>query len=348
MKVGILSGVRHAAMYLPMLTELGHQVAIAEEPDAPKWMRTDAERLSSSPLLDPEQLWQWEPELVLVCSEPTRHARLATAVARRSIPLLIDKPAATSLADGLALREVLGEGFCGVINRTHAPGLRRARTWIDSGSIGLIRHVDMEFFASGAHFAASVERPELVTDKALSGGGELMNFLGYCVDALRYLTGLEVESVTTFASSAFSPLHIAAKVEDHAVLSLGLAKGVTATITIGRIAQAASTTPTSSTMRILGSHGYATVDDEQPAPTVFCDGAARIAAADVGTCAARRYIEHVLASVTGRTQPDYGLDDALASLAVITAAYESWASGSEQPVPPTAPHSTPRPCADCH
>ena len=341
LRVAVLSAVRHAADYLRLLgeDERVELVAVAEEPTAPEWMREDsratAERAgvryteTIAEVMDPAAV-----DLVVVCSSPTRHARLALAALLAGIDVLIDKPVATTLEDADALVEAAERTgrVCAVVNRTHAPALRRARAWVDAGHIGLPRHVDMELFASGAHFATSVERPELVVDPALSGGGEVLNFLGYCTDAIGYLTGLPVVEVHAFTGTLFSELHAEHGVEDSAVVSLLLERGVTATVTLGRVPYAPGTTPTTSSLRLLGSHGHAVVDDDKPAVSVFGPEGATALVADAGQVAAERYLRHVVDALVAGEVPDYTVREARASIAVIEAAYRSAERGDVVPL----------------
>ena len=336
MRVTLASGVRHAADYLRILgadprVEL---VAVAEEAHAPEWVRADSRRAAErvgvrytedvAAALSPDVA-----DLVVVCSEPTRHARLAVAALKAGTDVLVDKPVATSLADAdavVAAAQRTGR-VCAVVNRTHAPALRRARGWIDAGHLGLPRHLDLEFFASGAHFATSVERPDLVVDEALSGGGEIMNFLGYCADAAHYLTGLRTLEVHALAGSLFTPAHRSAGVEDSAVVTLELERGVTATITLGRVPYAPGGTPTTSSVRVLGSHGHAVADDDVPAVSHFGASGRTTLAADAGQVALAAYLRHVVDALLAGVVPDYTAAHAREAMAVIDAAYRSLEAG---------------------
>lgn len=341
LRVALASGVRHAADYLRLLradprVEL---VAVAEEADAPEWVRADSRRAAEraevrytddvAAVLNPDVA-----DLVVVCSEPTRHARLAVAALEAGVDVLVDKPLATSLADADAVVAAAARAgrVCAVVNRTHAPALRRARGWVDAGHLGLPRHLDLELFASGAHFTTSVERPELVVDTALSGGGEIMNFLGYCADAAHFLTGLRTLEVHALAGSLFSPAHRSAGVEDSAVVTLELERGVTATITLGRVPYAPGGTPTTSSVRILGSHGHAVADDDVPAVSHFGASGRTTLAADAGQVALAAYLAHVVGSLLAGEVPDYTATHARAAMAVIDAAYRSLEAGDVVPV----------------
>ncbi|RFA16340.1 oxidoreductase [Subtercola boreus] len=340
LRVSFASGVRHALPYLQLLGRDPRVkiVGVAEHDDCPDWMIADSRRTAAEagvPWLGDiaHALNAQAVDLVVVCSEPTRHAQLALEAFENGIDVLVDKPVATTLADADAIAAAARRTgrVCAVINRTHAPGLRRARAWVDAGHLGLPRHIDVEFLASGAHFTTSVERPELVIDPALSGGGELLNFLGYCVDSIRYLTGIETTSVYAMAGALFDNGHARFGVEDTAVVSLGLEHGVTATVTVGRVPFAPGLGPTSTSIRLLGSHGHASIDDDRPAVTRY--GREPIVASHAvggvgsGAALAGFFTDLVDALVAGRT-PDYGIADARASISVIDAAYRAIASGA--------------------
>lgn len=340
LRVAVASAVRHAADYLAILAE-DHRVEIVgvvEERTAPDRAVTDsratAER-AGVPFAVVDDVTVVADalgspvDLVVVCAEPTRHARLAAALLDAGFDVVVDKPVATTLADADHLVEVAARSgrTCAVVNRTHAPALRRLRGWVDAGHVGLPRHLDLEFFASGAHFATSVERPELVVDRTLSGGGEMLNFLGYCADAALYLTGLRALSVHAFAGTLFLDPHRDAGVEDTAVVTLDLERGVTATITLGRVPFAPGGTPTTSSVRLLGSHGHAVADDDAPAVARFGSAGRTVIADDAGQVAAAAYLRHVVDALLRGEQPDYGVEQARATLAVIDAAYRSTQAG---------------------
>ncbi|XGU19115.1 hypothetical protein ACETU7_28595 [Rhodococcus sp. 3Y1] len=96
-----------------------------------------------------------------------------------------------------------------------------------------------------------------------------MNFAGYAADYLRYLTGLDVTEVYAETSTLYGGAHQLFGVEDTALISLALENGVTATVTVGRIPAAPGFGANTATVRVLGSHGYASSDDDKPAVTHF-------------------------------------------------------------------------------
>ncbi len=339
LRVAFLSGVRHAIPYAQLLAEdpAVDLVGIAEEPTAPGWMRSDSATAAKAvgipffaelaPMLDPGAV-----DLVVICSEPTRHARLAIAGLDSAVHVLVDKPVATSVAevDAIIAAADRGTTTIGVVNRLESPAVERLRRWVDAGHLGLPLHVDVEWFASGAHFSTSVERPELVVTPALSGGGEVLNFLLYPLDYIRYLTGLEVVEIHCETATLFNEAHVASGVEDCAVASLLLENGVTATVTLGRIPAAPGLGPVSSTIRLIGSHGNASSDDDRPQVSRY-DTTGGISALPVGgpssVAILRRFLANHVATLLHGERPTYSLTDARAGLSVIEAAYASSASG---------------------
>ncbi len=345
----VLSGVRHAKEYLRLLE--GHSrlilEAVWEGTDVASWMRQDSwavARERGLPVLETDEVAQRRFDAALVCSEPTRHAELALWALGLGLDVIVDKPVATDSPAARAIAEraaALGRTVC-VISRLGTPAMRRGRAAVDSGRIGMPRHVDVEYLASGVYFATSVERPELVVERALSGGGEMMNFLGYAIDAIHYLTGCAVLEVHCEASTLFSDLHREAGVEDVCVASFGLSNGVTATATVGRVPSAPSSGPVASSVRVLGSHGHLTLDDETPAVMQFAtDGSSAAHVVGNGAVAetVRWTVEEFLAARESGPPPSYTVADAVRTIEVIEAASESARTGKPVPVPSPHPSS---------
>lgn len=337
----ILSAVRHAGSYLPELQAMPDVAVrgIVEEASAPDWAHADAEKLGERygvPVSrDVEaSLSRDDVDLVLVCAEPTRHARLGMIALQAGKHVLLDKPFATTLDDATALLRVAetSPGILTTMHRLFSPQIVRARAAIDAGSIGLPLSLDMEWLASDGLSGEAVERPEFVTDVALSGGGELMNFLTYPITTIRDLTGAEIRSVYAEAGAFFFDQHRAAGVEDLGMLSLELDHGIVATITVGRVPQAPSQAAVSSTLRVIGSHGHLVIDESQPVLDVWQrkERRARRIGGDAGLRAVQAVLKNVVDDIRlGRT-PRLTASDGWATVAAIDAAYRSLSEG--QPV----------------
>lgn len=340
--LAVLSAVRHARAYLPHFADLGVRLlAIAEDPAAPEWAwdaaRTLAAQYGAPAIRGVDAVLERDDiNLVLVCSEPRRHASLAEAALLAGKHVLVDKPMATSLAEADRLVSVAqnAPGRFTVIHRLFSPSIQRARKAIDAGQIGLIRAADVEWLASGGFSESAVERPELVADPALSGGGELMNFLVYPVSYLRYLTGAEVVEVYAEAGTFFFEPHHRYGVEDLAMLSLRLEYDIVATVTVGRVPAGPGGRHGASTMRLIGSHGYLTVDENLPELDIWLPEGrvSRRLGGDAGTLAVATLIREFIRDIQESRRPLFDVVDGWATIAAVEAAYCSAATRQPAPV----------------
>ncbi|HEY7909786.1 MAG TPA: Gfo/Idh/MocA family oxidoreductase [Thermomicrobiales bacterium] len=336
----VLSAVRHAASYLPIFAAHPETVirAIVEEPDAPAWAHNDARILAEHygvPVLpDPAQaLARGDIDLVLVCSEPTRHARLAAQALRAGKHVLVDKPMAVTLDECALVADAAASSpdrkFT-VVHRLFGAPIQRARQAIDAGHLGLIRAADCEFLSNGVFFGTSVERPEFVANPALSGGGELMNFMGYPVDYLHYLTGARVTEVFAEAGTFFFDAHRQFGVEDIGILSLRLEHDIIASLTVGRVPFAPTPGTGASTLRLIGSHGHMTVDENRPQLDIWStvtERRGRTIGGESAPSTVATQIRAFIRDIRDERIPLYGVEDAWATIAAIEAAYRSLATG---------------------
>lgn len=335
----VVSAVRHATDYARLL--IGHPrievVAVAEDRSASDVAQEAAHGLATDlgvPLWNVDELsgpggktGACEADLAVICSEPTRHAQLAVRLLDGRLHVLVDKPVATTLDDARAVVDAMvrSDRRCAVITRALLPAVVRLQSWVDAGWLGLPRSIDIEFLASGRDFDTTVERPELVVDPALSGGGELMNFLGYAIDQARAITGCEPLEVHTEMGALFSALHAEHGVEDVGVISMLMTNGVVASLTAGRAPVVPSTGFASSTVRVIGSQSYAEIDTETSALRRFDShgGVHDIAVGAPAGGAAGAVIDALVRGIMDGVPLPYDVRDAAMATATIEAAYLS-------------------------
>lgn len=330
-KVLILSGVRHARDYIGVLRGFDEVTVVgcAEPEDAPAWAVTDSIAFADAhgvPMLSLSDGLD-ECDIALVCSEPARHASLAKIALDAGRHTIIDKPAAIS-SEECALLEKTPEGvWLSSVHRLFSPAIVRARGQIDQGIVGLPLIIDIEWLAAGGLDGTTVERPELVCDPTLSGGGEVTNFGWYPVLTLGYLTGLPVTEVFGFGGALFGGPHAAFGVEDSAVLSMRLSNEVTSTVTISRIPVGTD----SSTMRIIGSHGHLFVDENSPGISLHSVGMAPVSKRTGGSSsiiALRGFFADFLEAVRTGRPPLVTWADIQHAVAVLDAARASMRTGT--------------------
>jgi myo-inositol 2-dehydrogenase / D-chiro-inositol 1-dehydrogenase len=112
-----------------------------------------------------------------------------------------------------------------------------------------------------------------------------------------------------------------------------LENGVTATVTLGRVAAAPGLGPVSSSIRLLGSHGNASADDDKPQVSLFkTDGGMDTLPVEGPSSVAilKRMLNDYIAALQKGQRPSYTIADARHGIQASEAAYASILTG--QPV----------------
>ena len=308
---------------------------MADEPGLPDWMRyanADMAAQYGVPYIEDVAAALARPDVHIasVCTEPTRHARLATQAVQASKHVLVDKPMSTTLADADTLIAAVEQAGVKLtyVHRLFSPSTQQARQVIVDGRLGLPWAVHIDFLSGGGLGSGAVEDFRMVVDRTLSGGGEMMNFLVYPVGFLRYLTGLEIVSVYAACGSYFFEPHRKAGVEDLASVAFTLERGTVATVTVGRV-PAEYPVAGEFTLRIHGSHGMVFLDEYRPRLEVYGERGQRVrgyVANDPGAGRTLGILEDFIAAIDQNRAPLVGPKDGRAITAAILAAYESAAS----------------------
>ncbi|MDQ3045517.1 MAG: Gfo/Idh/MocA family oxidoreductase, partial [Chloroflexota bacterium] len=218
------------------------------------------------------------------------------------------------------------------VHRLYSPALQDARRRLDRGEIGLPQALHLSFVSTGSVTSGAVEDFQLVVDPGLSGGGEFMNFLGYPVDTVGYLTGQEVTRVYASAGTYFFAPHREHGVEDFGMVFLTLEKGIIATIVVGRSPTPNHPTGGDYTLRLHGTAGTLIVDENHPVVTIHAEPPAR-SAHSLSEAIIAPLVEEFVARVREDRQPLRTMRDGRVVIGVIEAAYRSLASGQVEPVP---------------
>ncbi len=196
-------GINFDHMHMGDLLRMAHEHPRAEIvgvcDDDPARMQTAASNFA----IPPERIFtdyrrcleQTEPDIVILCPATARHAECVEKVAPFGVHILIEKPMAASLADADAMiRAMEAAGKTMVINWPLAwyPTHRTAKRLIDEGLIGDV--IEVHYYDGNRgplyHVADKVEvsegevnrqKPHSWWYKRASGGGSLLDYLGYGV-----------------------------------------------------------------------------------------------------------------------------------------------------------------------
>jgi predicted dehydrogenase len=223
-------------------------IAVTDEPDVPLLRAELNHQLAADlnlpylPDLD-AALGRDDVQVVSVCTEPERRARVAVRSARAGKHVYLDKPMATSAADADAVVAAVAEA--GVRSQMfsfiHTPWAQSVRRALESGAVGELTaiHADV-FFAKGTPGTAPVgqRRVEKYPPEGfvrVDSKREMYELAVYPVGLMRYLAGREVETVYGRTANYFFAEHVRNGMEDFGCLALTLEGGLTATIAAGRI-----------------------------------------------------------------------------------------------------------------
>ncbi|MGI9112564.1 MAG: Gfo/Idh/MocA family protein [Gaiellaceae bacterium] len=224
-RVGVIGcGSIARAVHLPVLRRLtGVALTALADPDPTALeaarRATPGARLcrDAAELLAREDL-----DAVVVTAPSGLHAELAAAVADAGRHLYLEKPLATTRADGeLVVEAARKAGIVATIgfNRRFHPAMRRARSVVRAGGIGRVTRVSTTFTEPTSVL------PGWKSVRA-DGGGALLDLASHHVDLVRFLLETEVEDVSADVSSSRSE-------HDGAILQLRLAGKAEAELQVG-------------------------------------------------------------------------------------------------------------------
>jgi predicted dehydrogenase len=171
-----------------------------------------------------------EIDAVFVVSPDSLHLEHVSLAAKHHKHVLCEKPLAMNageVEEMLAATEMSGVKFGVAQNMRYNRSLQRMRDWISEGRIGKPVLAQTQF----AYSAAGSPR-KWIYDPSLALGGPIGDVGIHCVDALRYVLGVQgsnrVTAVTTLAHSDAD----SGEVESHAVLGLDFASGAMGSVTV--------------------------------------------------------------------------------------------------------------------
>ena len=166
---------------------------------------------------DPLELFRTHaPRAVIVCSATVDHRALVELAAANGSDVLCEKPLATTVDDAAAMVSACTAAgvqlHTAFVSRFY-PVLQEIRDIVRAGGLGTVRGM-----VGGNRGTPPVapKYPAWITDPEKSGGGALIDHSVHVLDAMRFISGLEVRSVMAEIDSLFWDL----AVEDSALVSM--------------------------------------------------------------------------------------------------------------------------------
>ncbi|MGH2377271.1 MAG: Gfo/Idh/MocA family protein [Candidatus Limnocylindria bacterium] len=253
-------------------------------------------------------------EAVVVASTNADHRRYTEAAARAGVHVLSEKPLATTVEDGRAMVDACAAA--GVRLATAFPvresrAVMALRDAIREGTLGrvlAVRGTNPGQYPGG-----------WFGDRALAGGGAVMDHTVHVADALRWLLDDEVTRVQAEVGSYLWGL----EVDDCGILTLDFAGGTFASIDSSWSRPRSYPTWGTVTLHVVGERATTDIDVFRQALVRYDDDAMRVRYVPWGDDLTRRMIAgFVDAILDGRPVPITG-EDGLRALEVAIAAYRS-------------------------
>ncbi len=195
-------------------------------------------------------------DVVAVMTPNDTHFKYSMAALESGFHVICDKPMTNTVADARALHEMVLQGdkiFCLTHNYTGYPMTRQAKAMVQSGELGIIRLVQVEYVQGGK---ADEGKPDPVSgprswrfDPSKGGPSLVMGDIGtHAHNLVRFITGLEVTEVCAEAGAVVP----GRKVDDYAGALLHLENGARGSFWV---TQAAAGVENSLRIRVSGTAG---------------------------------------------------------------------------------------------
>lgn len=260
-------------------------VALTDEADLPP-RRQELNRQLAADLQIPylpdleAALAREEVQVVSICPEPERRARVAVKAAQAGKHIYLDKPMATRLEEADAV--VAAVARAGVRSQMfsflHTPWAQALRRALESGAVGELTaiHADV-FFAKGTPSASPGQPPRRESYPPqefarFDSKREMYELAVYPVSWVRWLAGQEVETVYARTANFFFEEHRRNDMEDFGWLALTLQGGLTATIAAGRIGWQSHPAGGIQRLWLCGTEGTLLFDVNRPRLEVYAAG----------------------------------------------------------------------------
>ena len=333
MRIGIMSFAHlHAEGYVENLRQSpGVEFIGFSEPDSAAGTRYAAQ-FDAHWFPSHEQLLAEKPDGVIICSENANHRELVEMAASAGVHVLCEKPIEITLADAEAMRDVCAANQVNFMTafpiRFGLPVLA-LKSMLDRDALGRL-------YAINGINHSEIPRAHRAwfAQKALAGGGALMDHTVHLVDTLRWCLGSEIVEVFAEVDNLFYPGEV--DVDTAGMVTITFANGVFAAI------DCSWSRPTSYPrwghfkMDVVGEAGFVTLDALSQHLTVYSRHMPRNPSwVGWGPDSNQGMVNEFAASIRDKRLPAITWNDGYQALRVALACYES--AESHQPIRLTHP-----------
>jgi len=297
-RCAVLSVVKHAYVPRGVASHPRFElVVVADDASMPEWVhernQTFADEKGIPYVQDVEQaINEFDVQVAVVSSEAERHCDLSVRAADAGLHVVQDKPMSTSVAECDRLVEAVRRNRIKFLmwNRNFLPALVHARETIESGAIGRLEAIHVDFYFSkdsgppktsdkpGNPPINWLERQIEAHADGSDGGvgrqpmGELEIEGIYPLAYIRMLAGADVERVFARTATHFHQANVDNNVEDLASVTLEMQRDILATLSIGRIGAASHPDIGEIKLHVIGSEGALIISEARPEVAVYYKG----------------------------------------------------------------------------
>ena len=323
-RIGILNTAHgHAHSYAACLCAITGAALVGVADDDAERGRAFAKRFDTRFFDSNEALLAEQLDGAVICSANLHHRPLTELAASHTRHILCEKPIATTVADAEAMIAACastGAKLQIAFPVRFAPPVMRLRALLQSGALGQIYSLKATNHGQlpGGWFV----------DRALAGGGAVIDHTVHVIDLLRWFFDAEVSEV--YAEVGASLLHDGLDIDDAGLLSFTLSNGAYGTLDTSWSRPTAFPTWGDVTIEVVAERGWARLDAFKQQLAVYSNRASKAQWVGWGGDMDMGLMRDFVAMIVEGRAPSITGRDGLKALEVALAAYRSADSG--QPV----------------
>ena len=264
---------------------------------------------------------------VLICSENANHRELVELAAKAGVHVLCEKPIEITLEEAKLMRDVCEANkvnFMTAFPARFSASAVEVKNMLARGDLGRIYG-----FNGINHSEIPREHRAWFAQKALAGGGAVMDHTVHLVDLLRWFFGCEISEVYAEVDNLFYPGEV--DVDTAGIVLLTLENGVIASIDCSWSRPTYYPRWGHMKYEVVGENGFTVVDAMAQHHTVYSKSTPRNPMwVGWGSDSNQAMINEFVASIREKRQPSVTWKDGYAAVQVALACYESAEKG--QPV----------------
>ncbi|WP_010276991.1 Gfo/Idh/MocA family protein [Paenibacillus senegalensis] len=322
LKVGMISFAHgHAFSYFNDMFKVQNAVVAAIADEVPERVEKIVQEHSIPYYQDYREMLKTDIDAVIICSENVHHYQQTIDAAKAGKHVLCEKPLGISVDEMKEMIQVCKENKVQLMTAfpcRYIVAVLKAKEAIDNGEIGEVLAV------KGTN--RGTMPGQWFIDRALSGGGAVLDHTVHVMDLLNWITGSRVSEVYAEGGTLFHDIAI----DDAGMVNVKFENGVVAVIDTSWSRPQSFPTWGDVTMEIIGSKGVISVDSFAQKNEIYNDDAVKAQWAGWGDGMNLGLMNSFIDAIrNGEPVPITG-EDGLRSAEVALAAYESIRTG--QPV----------------